>query len=66
MYVYQRPTSMERVPRYPMADDIVIPASVASTTTMVRVALVVAGIALASAAYRKFVKGESIFAEGAM
>jgi hypothetical protein len=49
-----------------MADDIVIPASVASTTMVVRVALVLAGIALASAAYRKFVKGESIFAEGAM
>jgi hypothetical protein len=62
MYIYQRPTSWERPPQYPMADDVVIPASVVSTTNLSRVALIIAGAALAHAAYKKFVKHEPLLA----
>jgi hypothetical protein len=62
MYVYQPPTSWERVPNYPMADDVVIPASVVSTTNVARAALVIAGAVLAHAAYKKFVRHEPLLA----
>lgn len=66
MYVYQRPTSWERSPRYPMADAVEVPPALLSTTNWARVALAVAVGAVALAAYRRLVKGEPLLAERSM